>query len=180
MLMKPVLVAYATNYGSTREVAEAVSVALAEHGVYAIVRAARDVDMLNEASAVVLGGALYFFRLHKDARRFLSRHRKALTDMPVAVFGMGPFKDTKEDFAGACKQLDRALSQQAWLSPVSVQVFGGCFDPTKLRFPHNNPGMKRMPASDIRNTASSTRTERAGGREIGRRRPIQDLLPLQD
>ena len=149
--MKPVLVAYATNYGSTREVAEAVSVALAEHGVYAIVRATCDVDALDEASAVVLGGALYFFRLHKDARRFLSRHREALKDMSVAVFAMGPVKDTKEEFAGACKQLDRALSRKPWLSPVSVKVFGGCFDPTGLRFPHNNPWMRRMPSSDIRN-----------------------------
>lgn len=148
--MKPVLVAYATNYGSTREVAEAVSVALADHGVYAIVRAARDVDSLHEHPAVVLGGALYFFRLHKDARRFLSRHREALKDMPVAVFAMGPFNDTKEEFAGSCKQLDRALSKEPGLFPVSVKVFGGCFDPTGLRFPHNNPWMKRMPSSDVR------------------------------
>jgi len=148
--MSSVLVAYATHYGSTQEVAEAVAEALNERGVDATVRAARDVNSLDDCSAVVLGGALYFFRLHKDARRFLSRHRKALMDMPVAVFAMGPFNDTEEEFAGARKHLDRALRKKPWLSPVAVGVFGGCFDPTGLRFPHKNPAMKQMPASDIR------------------------------
>ncbi len=148
--MDSVLVAYATNYGSTREVAEKVAEILAERGVDASVSAASDVDVLGGYSAVVVGGALYFFRWHKDARRFLSRHRKALKDVPVAVFGMGPFNDTTEEFASARKHLDRSLGKHTWLSPVSVNVFGGCFDPTGPRFPHNNPAMKQMPASDIR------------------------------
>ena len=148
--MNPVLVAYATNYGSTREVAEAVAEALKERGFDTTVLAAREVDSLGEYSAVVLGGALYFFRLHKDARRFLSRHRKALMDMPVAVFGMGPFNDTTEEFASARKHLDRSLGKHTWLSPVSVEVFGGRFDPTGLRFPHKNPAMKKIPPADIR------------------------------
>jgi len=148
--MKPVLIAYATSYGSMREVAEKVAEILAERGIETNVRAAHEVDSLDDCSAVVLGGALYFFRLHKDARRFLSRYRKALMDRPVAVFGMGAFNDTEEEFAGARKHLDRALSKKPWLSPVSVSVFGGRFDPTGLRFPHKNPAMKQMPASDIR------------------------------
>lgn len=146
--MGPVLVVYATHYGSTREVAEAVAASLAEHLVEVDVRAARDVEALDGYSAVVLGGALYFFRLHKDARRFFSRHRRALENMPVAVFGMGPINDTTEEFEGARKQMARALGKQSWLSPVSVEVFGGRLDPTGLRFPHNNPAMKNIPASD--------------------------------
>jgi menaquinone-dependent protoporphyrinogen IX oxidase len=42
----PVLVGYATSYGSTKEVAEAVAAALREGGVRVDVRLARDVRAL--------------------------------------------------------------------------------------------------------------------------------------
>ncbi len=144
--MKRVLVVYASVYGSTREVAEKVGEVLVEHGIELTVRAAEDVDTLEGVSAVVLGGALYYFRLHKDARRFLSRHRKALRDLPWAVFGMGPTNDKEEEFTGARKHLDRSLGRFKELSPVATAVFGGKLDPKALRFPHKLP----MPASDIR------------------------------
>ncbi len=148
--MKPILVAYATTYGSTREVADAVAATLAEAGYDAVVRAARDVDALENYSAVVLGGALYFFRWHKHARKFLSRHQKALRNLPVAAFGMGPFKDVEEDYASARRHLLRSLEKHAWLEPRAVGIFGGRFDPSGLKFPHNNPAMKQIPAGDIR------------------------------
>ena len=148
--MKPTLVAYATTYGSTREVADAVATALAEDGYDAVVRAARDVRSLEEFSAVVLGGALYFFRWHKHARRFLSRHKNSLRNLPIAVFGMGPFNDVEEDYVSARRHLDRSLEKHAWLEPRAVGIFGGRFDPSGLKFPHNNPAMKQIPAGDIR------------------------------
>jgi menaquinone-dependent protoporphyrinogen oxidase len=145
-----VLVAYATKYGSTQEVAEAVATALREHGADVEVRAAGDVVDMSRYSAVVLGGALYFFRWHRDARRFLSHHRTALVRMPVAVFALGPLGDSAKEMNEARGQLDRALAKAEWLSPASVAVFGGRLDPTRLRFPDANPAMKKMPASDLR------------------------------
>jgi len=148
--MAKVLVAYASKYGSTREVAEAVAAGLREQGHDSDVRAARDVRDVDGYSAVVLGGALYFFRWHRDARRFLARHRRALEHVPVAVFGMGPIEDTAEQFEGARKQVDKALGKHGWLEPASVAVFGGRVDPSGLRFPDNNPAFKSMPPTDIR------------------------------
>ena len=151
--MASVLVAYATKYGSTREVAEAVATALGEHGVDTAVRPAGEVTDLDDYAAVILGGALYYFRWHRHARRFLARHRRALAVLPVAVYAMGPLSDTAEEFDGARGQLDRALARQPWLSPVSVAIFGGRLDPEGLRFPDSNPAMKNMPASDVRDWA---------------------------
>jgi menaquinone-dependent protoporphyrinogen oxidase len=148
--MSSVLVAYATTYGSTQEVAEKIGQVLSDAGHDVTVAGAQDVQSVETYDAVVLGGALYFFRVHKDFRKFLSRHRRSLESMPVAVFGLGPLNDTEEEWEGAQGHLAKALDKNGWLEPVSVEVFGGVLEPDRLKFPHNNPAMKDMPASDIR------------------------------
>ena len=165
-----VLVAYATHYGSTREVAEAIAARLGERGFEADVRLTKEADPGDGYTAVVVGIALYFFRIHRDARRFLKRHQKTLRDLPVAVFAMGPVEDKPEQFTDARRRLDEALAKREWLAPVSVALFGGKLDPQALRFPHNNPAMKQVAATDLRDWAAieawadevATRFEDAG------------------
>jgi len=141
----PVLVAYATKYGSTREVAVAIAQILREHDLEIAVRPARDVHSLERYSAVVLGAALYMGHWHRDARVFLKRHHKALLDLPVAIFALGPLKTTEDALQESRAQLDRALAKFSWLTPVAVSMFGGVIDPARLRFPFN-----RMPKGDAR------------------------------
>ena len=150
-MSESVLVAYATIHGSTPEVAEAVAGTLRECGLEVDVQPMREVRTLAGYSAVVLGAPLYMFRWHKDARRFLSRHREALKERPVAVFAMGPFNDDEKELRDARVQLDKELAKFPWLTPAAIEVFGGKFDPAHLRFPYNlMPALKQMPASDIR------------------------------
>jgi menaquinone-dependent protoporphyrinogen oxidase len=140
-----ILVAHATKYGSTREVAEAVAETLAERGLPVQVRPAAEVDEVGSHAGVVLGGGLYAGRWHRDARRLLRRHREALARLPIAVFAMGPLTSEEKDIAGSRQQLERALSKVPEVTPVSVAIFGGVIDPAKMRFP-----LKRMPAADAR------------------------------
>jgi menaquinone-dependent protoporphyrinogen oxidase len=139
------LVAYATKHGSTREVAEAVAAGLTERGCNVEVRPADEVTTLEPYGGVVLGGALYTGRWHRDARTFLKQHRRALAERRVAVFGMGPRTLAARDVAGSRAQVDKALAAVPEVRPVSVEIFGGVVDPPQLRFPFN-----RMPASDAR------------------------------
>lgn len=148
--MSKVLVAYASKYGSTAEVAEAIAKTMRESGFDAVAASVEHVKGLEGVSAVVLGTALYFFRWRGGAHRFLRRHRRELAHLPVAVFGVGPIEDTAEQFAGARGHLDKGLAKHPWMSPVSVAVFGGRFDPEHLRFPDNNPAMRQMAATDLR------------------------------
>lgn len=131
------LVAYATMYGSTREVAEAVAGALRDAGSTVDVRPAGEVKRLDGYGPVVLGAPLIMHRLHGDARKFLSRNRKELEGRAVAVFALGPCTDDEAEWQECQAQLDAELEKLDWLSPVAVEMFGGRFDPELLRFPLN-------------------------------------------
>jgi menaquinone-dependent protoporphyrinogen oxidase len=151
-----VLVVYATRYGSTQEVAEQVATTLRESGLAADVQPARQVRALEGYRAVVVGAPLYIGRLLKDARRFLAQHREALADRPVAVFALGPTRAAEEDWEAVRSQMEQELDKYPWLEPVAVQLFGGKYDPAKLRFPDSllatfpaSP-LHQMPASDLR------------------------------
>ena len=146
-----ILVGYATKYGSTQEVAEAIAVALREGGLQVDLQPMRVVSTLEGYRAVVLGAPLYMFRWHKDAKNFLSRHRQAMTQRPVAVFALGPTEDKPKDWQEVRSQLDKELANFPWLEPIAAEVFGGKFDPAALTFPYNLvPGLKKMPVQDLR------------------------------
>jgi len=147
-----VLAGYATRYGSTQEVAEVVASALRENGLDVELRLLREVLSLAANSAVVLGAPLFMFLWHKEALRFLSRHRKALIERPVAVFALGPTHEPhdEQEWQDARAQLDKELAKYPWLKPVALEMFGGQYNPAKLRFPINVLAGD-VPASDLRN-----------------------------
>jgi menaquinone-dependent protoporphyrinogen oxidase len=140
----PVLVAYASKYGSTHEVAEAIAATLRQHGLLVAVRPAGEVDDLGEFGGVVLGGGIYMGRWHRDARGFARHFAAELEDVPVALFALGPVDDEPEHRASSEKQFAVALDKLSF-EPIATEVFGGAIDPRKLAFPFN-----RMPAADIR------------------------------
>jgi menaquinone-dependent protoporphyrinogen oxidase len=95
------------------------------------------------------------FRWHKAALSFLSRHPEALTERPVAIFALGPTHDPydEKEWQDSHDQLDKELSKFSWLTPVSLEMFGGKYDPVKLGFPINLLAGKE-PASDLRDWAA--------------------------
>jgi menaquinone-dependent protoporphyrinogen oxidase len=150
-----VLVGYATRYGSTQEVAEAVAAKLRECGLEVDIQPLSKVRTLAGYSAVVLGAPLFMFRWHKDALRFLSRHRKALTERPAAVFALGPTHDPydEKEWQDSRAQLDKELAKFPRFKPAALVMFGGKYDPALLRFPLKMLAGKE-PASDIRDWAA--------------------------
>jgi menaquinone-dependent protoporphyrinogen oxidase len=143
--MDTVLVAYATKRGSTREVAAEVARIIRQSGPEVEISPAREVKSLDRYGAVVLGGALYMGRWHKDTRRLLKRYRSELASLPLAVFALGPRSSEPEALEAAGAELARALDEVPEVHPFSTAIFGGVIDPSKLGFP-----FKRMPAVDAR------------------------------
>lgn len=143
------LVAYASKYGSTQQVAEAVAAALRESGLAVDVQPMRKVRSLAGYAVVVLGAPFYLGGWHKDAQEFLALHREALVGaaMRVAVFALGPLGSDEQEWQAARAALDTELAKYPWLGPVAVEVFGGKFDPGKLRFPDTM--IVALPASPL-------------------------------
>src|SRR5512147_1212577 len=113
-----VLVAYASKYGSTQEVAEAVAETLRERGIEVDLQPMRKVRTLAGYGTVVLGAPLYFGFWHKDAINFLSHNEDTLSQQPVAIFPLGPISNDKEELQGSRAQLDKELAKFPWLRPV--------------------------------------------------------------
>lgn len=85
-----VLVAYGSKMGSTASIAELVGEALADAGLDVDVRVAAEVITLEPYRSVVLGGALYAGRWHREARRFVRRFAEELRERPTWLFSSGP------------------------------------------------------------------------------------------
>jgi menaquinone-dependent protoporphyrinogen oxidase len=141
----PVLVAYATERGSTGEIAEAVAETLRDAGLEVdLIHAAR-VRSLHSYRAVVVGGAIAIGHLHPDAQQLLRRFRDQLNALHLAVFGVGSRTTEPSNLEACRRQLDTALERVPEAQPFAVTVFGGVLDPAELRSPFNP-----LPAVDAR------------------------------
>ena len=89
-----VLIAYGTKLGGTAGIAEMLGQTLTDQGLDVDVRDAREVAGVAGYDAVVVGGALYAYRWHRDARRFVRRHHKELATKPTWLFSSGPLDDS--------------------------------------------------------------------------------------
>lgn len=89
-----VLVAYGSKMGGTKGLAEMVGAELESNGFHVDVMPARAVRDAGTYDGVIVGGALYSLRWHKDSRWFMKKHRVALQTKPVWLFSSGPLDDS--------------------------------------------------------------------------------------
>ncbi|MGW2829550.1 flavodoxin domain-containing protein [Streptomyces sp. NPDC001286] len=119
-----VLVAYGTTNGSTAGIAEAVADVLRKEGLTADTASAATVTDVTSYDAFVVGGALYAGRWHRDARRFVRRHRRVLAERPVWLFSSGPLDaSASEKDIPPVPWVRRAVDK---LDARGHVTFGGC------------------------------------------------------
>jgi menaquinone-dependent protoporphyrinogen oxidase len=87
---KQVLVAYATKYGATAEIAEKIGEVLRQAGLAADVLPVGRVGDLSAYKAVVLGSAVYIGQWRKEAVKFLKANETVLAGKLVWLFSSGP------------------------------------------------------------------------------------------
>ncbi|MDX3797325.1 flavodoxin domain-containing protein [Streptomyces sp. AK04-3B] len=121
-----VLVTYGTTNGSTARIAEAVAEVLRKDGLTVDLLPARSVARVTSYDAVVVGGGLYAGRWHKDARRFVRRHRAGLAERPVWFFSSGPLDaSASERDIPPVRGVRRAMTR---LDARDHATFGGCLE----------------------------------------------------
>jgi menaquinone-dependent protoporphyrinogen oxidase len=135
MLMKRVLIAYGTRFGSTEEVAEEMRKALDGQDCEAHLlntKETKDSDWPSPKSfdGVLVGSSIKIMRWMKEPKRFLKKNRDILNgeDMPLGVFvsSMGAaFPESRQEI------LDKCISdvmEELGIKPDIHDAFGGVFD----------------------------------------------------
>jgi menaquinone-dependent protoporphyrinogen oxidase len=160
--MKNILVTYATMAGSTAEVAKIVGEEITKRGVKVEVLPLGEVKNIEVYDGVVVGGPM-IMGWHREASRFLKRHRKVFQRIPFAVFVMAmsltqprgtnvngvsvyvdenlpkpPLKEGslsfRERYAQLSNYLKPILSATHPAKPASIGVFGGRLEYGRLKW----------------------------------------------
>lgn len=126
-----ILVAFASRYGGTLGIAEAIGRSLEDAGHDVDVLPVADADDLGRYDAFVLGSGVYVGRWLKSGRRFVERHSTVIAARPNWLFSSGPIGDSpKPDGEAAVDVADLVAATQS----RDHRVFAGRLDKSRLRF----------------------------------------------
>jgi len=130
-----ILVAYATKYGATADIAERIGRELREAGLHADVLPIEGVGDLTPYRAVVLGSAVYIGRWRSEAVKFLKANETVLAEKLVWLFSSGPTGEGDPVELTQGWRLPGPLQPIAdRIAPRDVAVFHGAVDAGQLDF----------------------------------------------
>jgi menaquinone-dependent protoporphyrinogen oxidase len=160
--MHKILVAYATNSGTTADVAKTIGEEIGKGGVQVDVLPLETITSLDGYNAVALGAPM-IMGWHRGATAFLKKNQAALSKVPVALFitcmsltqtgetqvaGVPVTVDPtlpqppkqpgrlsfKENYATVTNYLRPILKAAPQVKPVSVAFLGGRLDMYRLKW----------------------------------------------
>jgi len=131
---KKILVTYASRYGTTGAVAEAIGRTLCDAGFDVDTRPAKHVEDVGRYGAVVVGSAVIRASWLPDTLEFIRKNRDALARMPVAYFltCITLHEDNAETRKLARTYMEPTLKAAPDVQPVDMGFFAGALDFSKL------------------------------------------------
>jgi menaquinone-dependent protoporphyrinogen oxidase len=128
------LIAYASKYGSTGGVAEAISKELCNNGSSVDLRLAKDVTDLSSYRAVIVGSPIYRGKWMSDAVDFLEDNSGILSKVPVAYFVvcMTMRDPTEKNRKETLAYMESVLNSVPQVKPVKIGLFAGALDYSKI------------------------------------------------
>lgn len=131
---KRVLVTYASKYGSTGGVADAIGKELCSKDVGADVVLIENAGDVGSYHGVVIGSAIYMGRWMSEAADFVKDNRNILRRVPVAYFlvCMTLSRPTEKNRAEALSYMNPILKAVPEITPVGIGTFAGALDYNNL------------------------------------------------
>ena len=141
-----VLIAYASQCGSTGEVGEAIGEVLCQGGATVETKWVKTVKDLNGYDAVIIGSAIQKSRWMSEATEFVTTHQNILSKLPVALFltCLTLSIHTEEARRKAMTFLDPLYTAAPQVKPISVGRFAGVLDYSKLSFMYRTIMKRKM------------------------------------
>ena len=151
---KKIIIAYASEYGSTAGVADAIGKELCNKGAGVDVRLVKKVTHLSSYGGVILGSPIYKGKWMSDAVKFLEENSGMLSKIPVAYFVVcmtmqNPTEDNRRKALAYLDPVHRSVPQ---VKPVRVGLFAGALHYDKLSWLMSKIlKSKGLPEGDFRN-----------------------------
>lgn len=132
-LKRRILVAYASQCGSTEEIARAIFRDLEARGSSGDVTTAAQVRSVSGYDSILVGSAVHYYHWLPDGLDFVNRYKRELTRVPNAFFTVH-FLNTGNDDDSKKKRLSYLDDVRAIVKP-GIEVFlAGKLDTSKLGF----------------------------------------------
>lgn len=128
-----ILIAYASKYGATREIAQKIGDVLCQAGLQAEMMPVERVHDLSAYPAVILGSAVYVGKWMRSACEFMKKNEVSLAQRPVWLFSSGP--TGKGDPVALLDGWRLPADQKALIDrihPCDITVFHGHIDPARV------------------------------------------------
>lgn len=131
-----ILVAYASQFGTTHEVAEVIGQVLCKGGVAVEIKWIKNVKDLQNYDAVIIGSAIQYDQWMPEARKYVTANQQILSTLPVAYFFtcLTLAIQNEKTERQAKVYSDKLYSLHPQIIPVSVGRFAGAVYYSKLSF----------------------------------------------
>ena len=129
-----ILVAYASGFGTTREVAETIGKVFCDAGVEVDIKWIENIDDIKKYDAVVIGSPIQYDQWMPEARQFVITHQNILSQLPVAFFFtcLALSNQNEKTVQQGSQYAAKLYSLSPLVKPLSVGRFAGVLDYARL------------------------------------------------